>query len=99
MPQRSRPFSLSPFFFIITDNKDGKIAGVSAQLPFVTLTESVPLAPWLKKGSSGFRRKASSSLAPSVLLWNFLRFDSGGHKHAHVLFLANQQKVVSQEPS
>lgn len=31
-------------FFIITDNKDGKITGVSTLLPFVTLTKSTPLA-------------------------------------------------------
>lgn len=44
---------------------------------------------------SAEEQTASSSVAQSVLLWNFLRFESE-HKHADVLFLANQQKVICQ---
>lgn len=52
MPQSSCLFSLSIFYY--HRQQRWKITGVSALLPFVTLTKSAPLALWLQNEASWF---------------------------------------------
>lgn len=62
-------FSVCPLFFCYYRRQQRwKITGVSSQIPYVTLTKSIPLALRLQKQSSGLKQRSKDPLFPGTVI-------------------------------